>query len=79
MLDRIAGEREGLWQSDHVGYEGMHLAQACAPPKGADLRLQWGLGQGDLSPVSKDSILSVPYSGPGVKVGSRLLFFPETL
>lgn len=78
-MDRIAAEGEGLWQSDHVGYEGMHLAQACAPPKGAALRLQCELRQGDLSPVSKNSVLSVPYSGPAVKVGSRLLSFPETL
>lgn len=43
---------------------------------GAALRLLCQLDHCDFSPVSKDSILSVPYS---VEVGSRLLSFPETL
>lgn len=46
---------------------------------GAALRPQCQLGHSDLSPVSKDTILSVPYPGTPVEGGSRLLSFPETL
>lgn len=45
---------------------------------GAALGPQCQLGHGDLSLVSRDSVLSVPYSGIPVEVESRLLPSPET-
>lgn len=77
MLDRITGGAEGL------GLQTMPVMLVCTlfrpvlPLEGAALRLQCQLGHGDLSCFH--SILNVLYSGPPVKVGSRLLFSPETL